>query len=416
VLLFWHGLQWVFRLIGLYQRAKNAESKWRYAKVAEGVGKRTGLKPPFYARPTVNGKQVWQVLNALTLKGAKEEAEHLEIGLRAQAKGLTVAELDAETSAHRIPLKAAVEHYLELKNNKAKKTVQQYRLTLTEFVEILGERKVRFLDSVTVEALRFYKNTMVKKGFAAKTIDTRLNIVYFMLKKNNIDARVPNDELPAVEEEAAVPYTKHELEVLFSAMNAEETERYKFFLGSAARSGEVMYASWQDIDFSKGLFHVRRKPDVGFFPKSHESRSVKLPKKLIELLKARRKRMPEARWIFGGEGRSGSEVPGNHFLRKLKTIALKAKLNCGQCKTTLIKGEGPSRRQENVTCKTDPVCQHFYLHRFRKTCATRWHENGVTVRTIQYWLGHKSLETTQKYLGITDSEQLSGNVDAAYGN
>jgi hypothetical protein len=29
-----------------------------------------------------------------------------------------------------------------------------------------------------------------------------------------------------------------------------------------------------------------------------------------------------------------------------------------------------------VSCKTHPVYEHFYLHRFRKTCATRWQEHA----------------------------------------
>jgi integrase len=403
-------------MLGIYQRAKNHAGAWRYSKVAEGRGVRTSLlKPPFYARPTINGKQSWSLLNATTLESAKEEAAHLETGLAAQAKGLTVVELDATTNAHRIPLKSVIERYLDLKKNKAKKTVQQYRLALEEFGAIMAEHKVRFLDAVTVDALRLYADEMTKRGFASKTLATRLNVVYFMLKKNGVEARVPNDELPAVEEEAAVPYTENEIKKLFAAMDREQTELYKFFLGTAARSGEVMYAAWQDIDFEKGLFHVRRKSDVGFNPKSHESRTIKLPAKLVEMLKERKKRMPQTRWIFGGKDREGKEAPGNHFLRKLKNIALNARMNCGQCRTTITQGEGDKREQREVCCATYAVCQHFYLHRFRKTCATRWHENGVPVRTLQHWLGHKSLETTQKYLGISDSEKLSGNVDAAFG-
>jgi integrase len=36
--------------------------------------------------------------------------------------------------------------------------------------------------------------------------------------------------------------------------------------------------------------------------------------------------------------------------------------------------------------------------RFRDTAATRWLRVGIDVRTVQEWLGHESLATTQKYL------------------
>ena len=35
-------------------------------------------------------------------------------------------------------------------------------------------------------------------------------------------------------------------------------------------------------------------------------------------------------------------------------------------------------------------------------------------RTIQNWLGHKSLEATMIYLGVTDSEKLRSNINAAF--
>ena len=37
------------------------------------------------------------------------------------------------------------------------------------------------------------------------------------------------------------------------------------------------------------------------------------------------------------------------------------------------------------------------------------------LRTIQAWLGQKSLETTQIYLGVQDSDKLKDNVNAAFG-
>ena len=66
---------------------------------------------------------------------------------------------------------------------------------------------------------------------------------------------------------------------------------------------------------------------------------------------------------------------------------------------------GAARKEVKVSCKTDPVCEHWYLHRLRKTTATRWMNAGINVRKIQKWLGHKSLETTEIYLG-------AGTVDA----
>ncbi len=351
----------------VYQRLKHGAGKWRYEAIDEGVGKRTGhLTPPFFARVTVNGKQQWHKLDGETFAAAKEQAERAAHVLIAERRGLTVAE--AECIGNRIPLKAAVEHYLELKAGKARKTLSQYRLTLEQFVEASG---VRFIDEVSIGILRKYKKHLESEGYAGKTCDTRLNIVYFMLKKFKHPARLPADEMPIVEEEPAVAYEDAELKKLFAAMDDEERIRYKFFLGSACREQEVTFASWQDVDFEKKLFHVRKKPEVGFTPKTHESRTVPLPTSLVEALQARRKNAdPAVRWVFP----NANGKPDGHFLRKLKQIARRAGLNCGHC----------------AACKDRDECENFFLHRFRKTAATRWNEAGIPVRTIQHYLASLS--------------------------
>jgi len=388
----------------IWQRIKTPKG-WRYQSVEEGRGKRTGdLQPPFYVRPTVSGKQSWQLLKAETFAEARQEAEQFDAVLAAAAKGLTVREAEALSNANRIPLKTAIDKYLETKADKSRKTVLQYTGALRQFLEILTPLRIKFLDQITKDVLRRYKAQLVHDGYSNKTIDTRLNVVYFMLKKSDSKVRLPNDELPTIEIEPAVPYTEEEVKKLLDSMDAEQRIRYQFFLGTGCRDREVSFASWKDINLEKRTYTVCKKEDVGFFPKSHESRTIPLPASLVEALKARRTNHPHDRWVFTNtEGN-----PDNHFLRKLKKIALRAGLNCGQCSTTI--------NGKEVTCRTHPVCEHVYLHRFRKTCATRWQEHGIPLRTIQAWLGHKNLETTQRYLGVTDSGKLRPQIDAAFGD
>jgi site-specific recombinase XerD len=72
-----------------------------------------------------------------------------------------------------------------------------------------------------------------------------------------------------------------------------------------------------------------------------------------------------------------------------------------------------TRHGQDVCCADDcQVCEQHYLHKFRKTRATHWHNTGVPIRTIQKWLGHKSLETTMIYLGIKDTEELKEQINA----
>ena len=59
----------------LYIREKTPEGAWRYRRIKEGRGVKTGDQTgPFFTRPFVNGKQIWKTLAAQTFKEAKEEA------------------------------------------------------------------------------------------------------------------------------------------------------------------------------------------------------------------------------------------------------------------------------------------------------------------------------------------------------
>ncbi len=379
----------------IWQRIKG-DSGWRYERVEEGRGKRTGdLQPPFYVRPRVNGKQTYQRLMAQTFADAREEADKLGDVLDAAAKGLTVAEAENIANLKRTPIKTVVDEFMQRKASLSPRSIVVYKNVFAQFLEVMTALRVKFLDQMTAGVLRKYKAHLERDGYAGKTIENRYIVIREMLAKNGVAARLEKDEMPVVEDEPAVPYTETELKKLFAVMDAEETIRYRFFLGSGCRDREVSFAAWTDIDFEGRKYHVRRKPDVGFTPKSHESRSVPLPESLVKELQARRKNS-NSRWIFvNTEGN-----PDNHFLRKLKQIARRAGLNCGICET----------------CKESRECEHFILHRFRKTCATRWSEAGVPVRNIQSYLGHKSLETTQIYLGVTDTAENRKRIDTAFGD
>ena len=391
-----------FKKITVYTRQKR-DGRWRYERVKEGRGHKLGDSVgPFYLRYTHEGRQVLSKPLA-TIAEAREEATRLRAGYEAKAHGLTVEELDELKNPNRLRLANAIQNFLDLKKNKEPKTIAAYRLHLDGFA---ASTKIRFLDEVTADTMRAYDRQMAADGYADKTRRNRLMTVAFLLKKYKIENPLPSDELPTVNEEAAIPYTSAQLKKLFAVMDEEETLRYQFFLGTGCREREVTFAAWDDIEYDEGVYHVQRKPEVGFNIKNHQNRPTPVPTSVLQALAKRQK--TKSRWIFTNE----ESQPETHFLRKFKNIALRAGLNCGRCKTT-IKKDG---KLVEVSCKNNPVCDQWYLHRLRKTAATRWHENGIPVRTIQVWLAHKSLETTQIYLGVTGVKALRTKIDQAHGD
>jgi len=395
----------------IYSRVQE-DGGWRYETVfrAGSTGRPPECAPPFYIRYTPKGSkwQQWKKLNAEKLVDAKTEAVETLDTLAAESQGLSVADTQNSSNKGKTPLRVAIDGFLQkIRKTKTHGTIIAYVHHLDEFYDF-AHSHTRFVDDITPAILRGYADYLAGAGYGAVTQRNRTIVVLSLLKAygvqkdwENIQSRKEDDktfslknDLPTIEREAAVPYQADELKKLFAACTPEERLRYKFFLGTGCRDQEVVYASWNDIDFQRGLFHVRAKPEVGFTVKKHNSRSVPLPSELLKLLKERKEIPPHPRWIFVNE----SGVPDHNFLGKLKNIARRAELNCEQCET----------------CKTKKTCEHFYLHRFRKTAATGWHHAHVPPRTIQAWLGHKSLEVTMQYLGVDTPESQHANINAAF--
>jgi integrase len=347
-----------------------------------------------------------------TIEAARDAAEAAPHERLAAQRGLTLAENAKSSNANRTTIKSAIDNFLDDKSIKTPKTVGKYTYVLNEFADQLP-RQVKFIDEIDKDVLKAFDRFLEGRGAAPKTINDKILIVCFLLKSCGVENSSKMHTARTVQEEEVLTYSAQELKALFAAMDAEDKIRYTFFLGSACREMEVATAQWRDISKEKGKFTVRSKEWTGanglqksFTPKSHQSRDIPLPQELLKML-AERQKTSHSVWIFPNE----EDQPEGHFLRKFKRIAFAAGLNCGQCDAARTSDQhGKSKAAK--TCATNrDACDAHYLHRLRKTRATQWLESGVPVRSIQKWLGHKSLETTMLYLGETDSVKLQTEIN-----
>ena len=49
----------------------------------------------------------------------------------------------------------------------------------------------------------------------------------------------------------------------------------------------------------------------------------------------------------------------------------------------------------------------FWLHKFRATFATHMLQRGVDIRTVQELMGHTNIQTTMRYLAVTDERLVA---------
>jgi integrase len=333
-------------------------------------------------------------LSAQTFEAAKVERDEIESGKTGVA------------TDGRVTLKTAVEQFLEVKKRKNESTIENYTYILNEF---LGKTSAKYVDEFNdpKSGRRIFGDfidALEKDGAAPKTIENKVMVVVFMLREAGINKpfRMVKDLLPTIEEEVPEPYSEDELKRIFAAIEDDrEYAAIMFFLVTACREKEVAFARWDDLKIIEGKPHYRVQAKAGFTPKNHTKRDIQINQELVDLLAAQRKTVNGSEWIF--PNRDGQ--PDGHFLRKFKKMVFKAGLNCGKCKTTRSEGRYEKVVVEKCCKDYSEGCEKHYLHRLRKTRATFWHEHGVSLRTIQVWLGHADLSTTQKYLGIQNPKE-----------
>lgn len=290
-----------------------------------------------------------------------------------------------DEGTNRLPLARTVDEYVrEMDIVRSRKRANEYRHKLGVFVKCF--RKT-YLDEISDDDIVQYIATVRKLNLSTRTIANYCLTLRAFLCRYGFTDKVPKRLIPKATEKAVQAYRSEEMKCLFRVADSEEEILFRFFLGLGMREQEVMYASWKDVDFERGLFHVVDKPDVSFVIKDKEERLIPIPSHLLEALRQRYEKRTHERWIFPTE----HGLPDGHLLRRLQRLAFRAGLNCGEC---ITKG--------GVCCKEAPCCRRFGLHKFRRTYATFHHEAGVPVRTLMGWLGHSNLETTLRYLAAAD--------------
>jgi integrase/recombinase XerD len=398
----------------IYARFKDARGKWGYERVSRGKPHQNAT---FHIRFTdADGRRQWSSAYD-SVKAAKDDTEGTALAVKAKAAGLTVKEFQDVASSGKTLIKKAVEDFLQFHRNARPRTVAQYERVLNHLLAHLPARARFVADLATFESLDAYQRTLQSEQYSPKTIWNHMGVIFSVLKAKAEETGVAKPstliKLQKPVEEDVVTYNAEEIEALFSNMTAEEKLVYTFFLHSGCREQEVQYATWSDLNFKNMTFRVtgQSKSDVGFVPKNHEIRTIPLTSKLVSMLEEHKKSAPDKRWVFV----SKTGKPDGHALRKFKAIAKRAGLNCGECETEITEWHAGSSKKVEASCLTRPVCEKHYLHRLRKTCATRWLQIGIDLMKIRTYLGHKSLATTQKYLegaGRVD-KVLQSKIDAA---
>ncbi len=298
----------------------------------------------------------------------------------------------------RLTIDDAFRDYLAfVRKQRSHRTFLTYRPTLAELFRKSYAKS--YLDEATRADIIKFIGDAFESNLAARTVYSKLVTVLQFFKHYGKTELIKSSDWPEYVGTIRPVYTPEEIRALLSAATFEEQVLLKFFLTSGFRKDEVRYATWHDVDFHHSLVRVTEKPFWKFKPKNYEERSVPLPTVMMEQLQKWRNKNDAAASdpIFP----NSKGKPDSTHIEVLKQVAYRAKLNCGQCIT-----------KHGNTCADGPHCRRFFLHKFRHTFATQHLRDGIDVRTLQHWLGHRDMESTIVYLKGIQAKDAIEKVDA----
>lgn len=283
--------------------------------------------------------------------------------------------------------KAAPAYIADLRAQGHTEAATQAKRVLDDFLpHTKGTDETRY---ITREMILAFHAHLRRKGNAPRTVfnkDVRLRSWLRWCK-------VPLEFMPAKPRyESTVPemYSPSELKAILDAADAHMGIALRLALMLGLREQEIVYALWQNIDWHHATYTVKGSPAHGFAVKDSAQRQIPISAPLLSLLKEWRKGRKTTTLIVG----TRSDMPELHLLRRLKRLAKRAGLNCGEC-----------------GCEESGECERWYLHKFRSNFITAM-LRATDARTAQMLAGHESLETTLTYLVPASGQELQQAANA----
>ncbi len=291
----------------------------------------------------------------------------LELKGRAAEQGRAVARTpDGEETP--VPLTATIEAYLNhVKINQKLNTYRRYRSVLDHFRNYFASKK--YLNEISRGDILDYRDFRATLVDSPVTLNTEVTMIRAFLYwcaefkglKENPAAKIKPRQ---VLQKAPTVYSETELMRLLEKANPVERAVILALFFTGMREQELCHLEWPDVDFKKKVLHVSAKPDQGFTPKTWEERQIEMSDDLVEALK----NLPHVSpWVF-------PTVRGKRHAHVYKIV-------------------------ERVAARGG--VRNAHPHKFRATFLTRLLQSGCDIANVQALAGHRSIKTTQRYLGTS---------------
>jgi len=246
--------------------------------------------------------------------------------------------------------------------NYAARTIESYVSQVVYFAKHFG----RSPDLLGPEEVRAYQLHMLQQRVSWSSFNQAVSALRLLygttLGRPEQLPMIPYGKRPKVLPSVLAP------EEVLRLIDAAETPRDRVFVqtgyGGGLRLSELLHLQITAIDSARMVIHVRHG-------KGGKDRLVPLSPRLLEELRAYWRLCRPRTWLFPGH-KPGRPISTGNMQRRFSRLVRRVGLS-----------------------------KHCSIHTLRHCYATHLLEAGVDLVTLQMLLGHKSLETTARYLHVS---------------
>jgi integrase/recombinase XerD len=253
---------------------------------------------------------------------------------------------------------------LQLKAYSAN-TITTYRNEFAQLLFILKDNPVKALDADRLRGYFLYCINTLK--LSENTMHSRINAVKFyfeqVLKRQKLFFEIPRPKKPSTLPKVI---STTDIKKMFAAtINLKHNTMLKLCYGMGLRVSEIVNLKIKDIDSKNKQVFIEKS-------KGKKDRIANLPESILDQLRDYYKTYKPKKYLFEGQ------YEGKYSIRSAQQVfsdsLAKAKIN---------KSVG--------------------IHGLRHSFATHLLENGTDVTFIQKLLGHNNINTTMRYLKVSNN-------------
>ena len=315
-------------------------------------------------------------LKTKDLKKAREE--FYKFLLELQEKGRLNIFFDTDINRQ-------IEIFLEWSelNSNSPRTHEVRVSSMHKFREFIEDKKAK---TITPTLYEDFKKHLMSTGLSPRSVDIHLTSIGRMitvLERMDIIPQgfYPRPQLIRARKVTAPKFwRKEEVKRLLESSRGKYVHNMLIFaLNTGLRLNELRYLRWEDINLEKGFFLVQSHSEDRFNPKDYELRRIKLNLEATSVLKEQRDKVPSVvTYVFPNKyGRPRKNCIDRDLRKELRKAG---------------------------------VVDKGAWHCARRTFASHLLMAGADVESVRIILGHSELETTKRYLNVTD-QHLNEIVD-----